>query len=237
MWSFEPDTLTPPASSSLKIKIGDRPGTYTFMVTGESDELSRSAAVTLVVEKPRRCIVATTAYGGELSEEVQTLRGFRDQVVMGSFLGGAFMRVFNGFYYSWSPWAARRIAENTLLRGYVRLSLYPLIYILRACQEASKLLAGLNAEAGVLLLGIASSMLVGAVYLGPTLLLTLEILNVRHGRKTLKTSALVFSGGFALTALSLLVGSTPAAMISTSALVLSSIVLGAVLTSSITARA
>lgn len=70
------------------------------------------------------CFIATAAYGSSLDPHVQTLRTFRDNVLLQSSWGSAFVR----FYYHWSPPAARLIARQPLLKGFTRLALAPVIF-------------------------------------------------------------------------------------------------------------
>jgi len=70
------------------------------------------------------CFIATAAYGSNMADEVITLRRFRDNVLLKSSLGRAFVRS----YYSVSPPVAGYIARHDSLRAAVRLSLAPLVY-------------------------------------------------------------------------------------------------------------
>jgi hypothetical protein len=58
------------------------------------------------------CIIATTTYGSELTPEVQLLRGFRDKIVLSTFAGSQFMKLFYAWYYSFSPDVAVFIASH-----------------------------------------------------------------------------------------------------------------------------
>lgn len=70
------------------------------------------------------CFIATAAYGSYLHPHVQTLRKFRDNVLLQSTSGRAFV----DFYYDWSPPAARVIAARPLLKGMTRLALTPVVF-------------------------------------------------------------------------------------------------------------
>ena len=65
---------------------------------------------------PGGCFIATAAYGSDMAEEVQILRGFRDQVLMKNVPG----RNLVAFYYEHSPPLARYIEEHDTLRSIVR---------------------------------------------------------------------------------------------------------------------
>ena len=49
------------------------------------------------------CLIATAAFGSEMAPQVQFLREIRDNTVMTTQSGTAFMTGFNQFYYSFSP--------------------------------------------------------------------------------------------------------------------------------------
>ncbi|MBW1635673.1 MAG: hypothetical protein JRJ68_05290 [Deltaproteobacteria bacterium] len=68
------------------------------------------------------CFIATAAYGTILDHHVVLLRKFRDSFLMPTLLG----RKFVGIYYHFSPGIADFVRENVLLRGLVRVALWPL---------------------------------------------------------------------------------------------------------------
>lgn len=70
------------------------------------------------------CFIATAAYGSYLDPHVMVLRHFRDNVLLKSELGSAFVQ----FYYKHSPPVADFIAQHDMLRMFFRLALTPLIY-------------------------------------------------------------------------------------------------------------
>ncbi len=117
-----------------------------------------------------RCVIATAAYGSELAPEVQFLRVFRDQYVQSTFAGVAFMKAFNGFYYSFSPIVASAVAESATLSQIVRILLYPLVTTLHASSAIFHSLSFMP-ELAVVISGIFASVLVGAAYLIPLILL------------------------------------------------------------------
>jgi hypothetical protein len=73
------------------------------------------------------CFIATAAYGSYLAPEVMTLREFRDQCLLTSDYGRAFV----DWYYRVSPSVAAFIAEDETLKGAVRLGLTPLVYAVK----------------------------------------------------------------------------------------------------------
>ena len=73
------------------------------------------------------CLVATAAYGTELSQQVQLLREVRDVTLMNTVHGASFMTSFSQIYYTFSPVIADIERENSLLRGMLQTLLYPLL--------------------------------------------------------------------------------------------------------------
>ncbi|HEX6282253.1 MAG TPA: CFI-box-CTERM domain-containing protein, partial [Nitrososphaera sp.] len=112
-----------------------------------------------------QCLIATAAFGSELTPQVQYLRHFRDHYILSTASGTAFMNVFNTVYYSFSPQVAEYEREQPWLQATVKVALYPLFGILMAAERAYTAVGG--GEAGAILAGAISSVLIGAVYLGP----------------------------------------------------------------------
>ncbi|HXG08042.1 MAG TPA: CFI-box-CTERM domain-containing protein, partial [Nitrososphaera sp.] len=54
------------------------------------------------VQQPSGCLIATAAFGSELTPQVQYLRNFRDSYILSTASGAAFMNAFNTVYYSFS---------------------------------------------------------------------------------------------------------------------------------------
>ena len=73
------------------------------------------------------CLIATAAFGSELSPQVQQLRELRDNVVLNTESGKAFMKAFNEFYYSFSPSIADFEKENAFFRDSVKIAITPLL--------------------------------------------------------------------------------------------------------------
>ena len=73
------------------------------------------------------CLIATATYGTELSPQVQMLREIRDNSVLDTGSGAAFMSAFNSFYYSFSPAVADLERQNPMFRETVKVAITPMI--------------------------------------------------------------------------------------------------------------
>lgn len=96
------------------------------------------------------CLIATAAYGTELAPQVQFLREIRDNTVMSTSSGMAFMTGFNQLYYSFSPTIADMERENPMFQEAVRVFITPMISTLSIMT-----LADSGSEVEVLGLGIS----------------------------------------------------------------------------------
>ena len=76
---------------------------------------------------PGGCLIATAAFGSEMAPQVQLLREIRDNTVMNTQSGTAFMTGFNQFYYSFSPYVADYERENPFFKEAVKVTLTPLL--------------------------------------------------------------------------------------------------------------
>lgn len=79
------------------------------------------------VEEGGGCLIATATFGSELAPQVQQLRELRDNTILSTESGTAFMSGFNQFYYSFSPVIADMERENPLFKEFVKLSLTPML--------------------------------------------------------------------------------------------------------------
>ena len=113
---------------------------------------------------PSQCLIATAAFGSELSPQVKYLRNFRDHYILSAASGSAFMNTFNSIYYSFSPQVADFERGHPWLQAIMKTALYPLFGILMTAERGY---AALGGEAGSILAGLIASSLIGAVYLWP----------------------------------------------------------------------
>ena len=73
------------------------------------------------------CLIATAAFGSELAPQVQQLRETRDNVLLKTESGKAFLTSFNQFYYSFSPNIADWERQNSIFKQAVGLIITPLL--------------------------------------------------------------------------------------------------------------
>jgi len=105
------------------------------------------------------CLIATATYGSELAPQVQQLRELRDNQLLQTESGTAFMSTFNDIYYSFSPIIADYERENPLFKEAVKLAITPMITSLSLMENA-------ETESKVLSIGISVIMLNLGMYLG-----------------------------------------------------------------------
>ena len=79
------------------------------------------------VEENGGCLIATAAYGSEMAPQVQQLRELRDNTVLSTKSGTAFMSGFNQLYYSFSPGVADLERENPVFKEIVKAGLTPML--------------------------------------------------------------------------------------------------------------
>ena len=114
------------------------------------------------------CLIATASYGSELAPQVQQLRELRDNTVLQTESGSAFMAGFNQFYYSFSPTIADYERENPAFKEAVKLTLTPLLTSLTLLQYAD-----IDSESEMLGYGIGIILLnIGMYFVAPAILIT-----------------------------------------------------------------
>ncbi len=78
------------------------------------------------------CFIATAAYGTPLAPEIGVLSAFRDEVLLPTLPGAAFVR----FYYKYSPPIAAAIAPSQVRKALVRhCAIRPLVWLVRRCRS------------------------------------------------------------------------------------------------------
>ena len=73
------------------------------------------------------CLIATAAYGSEMAPQVQQLREIRDNTILSTKSGTAFMTGFNQFYYSFSPTVADFERQQPIFKEIVKVGLTPML--------------------------------------------------------------------------------------------------------------
>ena len=105
------------------------------------------------------CLIATAAYGSEMAPQVQMLREIRDNQLMNTESGTAFMGAFNNVYYSFSPVIADYERENPYFKEAVKIAIAPMLSSLIIMDNA-------ESESEVLGLGLSVIALNLGMYLG-----------------------------------------------------------------------
>ena len=119
---------------------------------------------TIVESKGGGCLIATAAYGSEMAPQVQFLREIRDNQLMSTSSGTAFMTAFNQFYYSFSPYIADMERENPMFQEAVKMGLTPLLSSLSIMSFAESESEVLGYGIGVVLANI------GMYFVAPAML-------------------------------------------------------------------
>jgi len=96
------------------------------------------------------CLIATATFGSELAPQVQQLRELRDNSLLKTESGSAFMTGFNQFYYSFSPTIADWERQNPVFKESVKAFLTPMISTLSIMTLADE-----GSEADILGFGIS----------------------------------------------------------------------------------
>jgi len=136
--------------------------TATFEVVEESDQIIQT-------EQPEGggCLIATAAFGSEMAPQIQFLRELRDNTVLQTESGSAFMAGFNQFYYSFSPAIADYERENPAFKEAVKITLTPLLTSLTLLQYAD-----IDSESEMLGYGIGIILLnIGMYFVVPAVLI------------------------------------------------------------------
>ena len=148
------------------VTVDDAPtiNTMTFEVVEKGDKVTQ-------VQQPRDkkggCLIATATFGSEMAPQVQFLREIRDNTVLQTESGSAFMMGFNQFYYSFSPAIADYERENPAFKEAVKITLTPLLTSLTLLQYAD-----IDSESEMLGYGIGIILLnIGMYFVVPAVLI------------------------------------------------------------------
>jgi len=135
----------------------------------ETKTISQSSqpSVSATGSKGGGCLIATATYGSELAPQVQQLREIRDNGLLETESGSAFMESFNQFYYSFSPGIADLERENPIFKEVVKLTITPLLSSLSLLNYVD-----LDSESEVLGYGISLILLnVGMYFVLPAIVI------------------------------------------------------------------
>ena len=136
--------------------------TITFEVVEKGDKITQVAK-----EKKGGCLIATATFGSEMAPQVQFLREIRDNTVLQTESGSAFMTGFNQFYYSFSPAIADYERENPAFKEAVKLALTPMLTSLTLLQYVD-----IDSESEMLGYGIGIILLnIGMYFVAPAVLI------------------------------------------------------------------
>ena len=128
-----------------------------FKIASQEDSIIKTSETS--TEEGGGCLIATATYGSELAPQVQQLRELRDNQLLNTESGTAFMGTFNDVYYSFSPIIADYERENPYFKEAVKLAITPMISTLSLMENA-------ETESEVLSIGISVIMLNLGMYLG-----------------------------------------------------------------------
>ena len=131
------------------------------------------------------CLIATAAYGSELAPQVQQLREIRDNTVLSTKSGAAFMAGFNQVYYSFSPAIADLEREHPVFREMVRIALTPMLASLSLLNHAD-----IDSEGEMLGYGVSIVLLNLGMYVGSPIFGAMILYGDRQKRS--KNSSQVF---------------------------------------------
>ena len=120
------------------------------------------------------CLIATATYGSEMASEVQQLRELRDNTLLQTESGTAFMGMFNDIYYSFSPVIADYERENPIFKEIVKVAITPLINSLSILNYVD-----MDSESEVLGYGISLILLNLGMYLGVPAVVIVGIMKIK----------------------------------------------------------
>jgi len=156
--------LGPGGTYDLKFKIpaSAEAGSYDVTTNVELVGLEETEAIP---ESDGGCLIATATYGSELAPQVQQLRELRDNTLLQTNSGSAFMTGFNQLYYSFSPTIADWERQNPMFKEAVKLAITPLLTSLSILNYVD-----INSEAEMLGYGISLILLnIGMYFVAPAL--------------------------------------------------------------------
>jgi len=113
------------------------------------------------------CLIATATFGSEFAPQVQQLRELRDNTILTTQSGAAFMSGFNQIYYTFSPTIADFERQSPVFKEMVKLTITPMITSLSILNHVD-----INSEQEMLGYGISLIILnIGMYFIAPAVLI------------------------------------------------------------------
>jgi len=113
------------------------------------------------------CLIATATFGSEFAPQVQQLRELRDNTILTTQSGAAFMSGFNQIYYTFSPTIADFERQSPIFKEMVKLTITPMITSLSILNHVD-----INSEQEMLGYGISLIILnIGMYFIAPAVLI------------------------------------------------------------------
>jgi len=113
------------------------------------------------------CLIATATFDSELAPQVQQLRNIRDNTLLRTTSGSAFMTGFNSVYYSFSPTIADWERQNPVFKEVVKIAITPLLSSLSILNYVD-----INSDAEMLVYGISIILInIGMYFVAPAFLI------------------------------------------------------------------
>jgi len=138
----------PPETVSFDILVGD----VSVPPTTENNKPN---------EENGGCLIATATFGSEMAPQVQQLRELRDNTILKTSSGIAFMTSFNQFYYSFSPTIADFEREHPIFKEVTKMALTPMLTSLSLLNQVN-----VDSEEEILVYGISIVLLNIGMYIG-----------------------------------------------------------------------
>lgn len=121
------------------------------------------------------CLIATATFGSELAPQVQQLREIRDNTILTTSSGMAFMTTFNQFYYSFSPVISDLEREQPIFKETMKIALTPMLSSLSILNQVE-----INSEQEMLGYGISIILLNIGMYIAFPLFGILKLCQIKR---------------------------------------------------------
>lgn len=109
------------------VDVPDRMKNESDSIIIQKDEKLEQKEIQQVNQDGGGCLIATAAFGSELSSQVQMLREIRDNKIINTQVGAMFLSGFNQFYYSFSPTISDMERQSPLFKELVKITIMPLL--------------------------------------------------------------------------------------------------------------